>query len=344
MVEFINYLRVIATILITNSHYAGVWPISAMAAGGLLGNIIFFAASGFCLFKIKERFDKWYFKRILKIYPVMLIFSLIMGLVGLYPLNSGMDAVRLFLYPTRYIFIVWLMIAYAVFYLVAYLQKRFPDKKIVEFTLLGVFTAYIAVYLIFIDKTVYGIDNVEKPFILFLYFQSMLIGALFNKYSEKYAKVKWYNIVLAFVCLIAYLGSKLLFDRYENLAFLQIFNQLIIMACLYFVFATFMSLEGKLKKLNPKWNGIIRFLAGLTLYIYIVQFVIIAWLEHLAFPLDFFAISGLILVGAIVIYLIEKYVRKGIVALIGKAKKKEASAPESENKEEKIVGEENAEN
>ena len=41
MFEFINYLRAIATVLITNSHFANIWPVRELASGGLLGNVIF---------------------------------------------------------------------------------------------------------------------------------------------------------------------------------------------------------------------------------------------------------------------------------------------------------------
>lgn len=58
MYSFIHYLRTIATVLITNSHYSHIWPIADLAAGGLIGNILFFAVSGFCLFNIKENFGK----------------------------------------------------------------------------------------------------------------------------------------------------------------------------------------------------------------------------------------------------------------------------------------------
>ena len=45
MVFFVDLLRALATALITNSHYGSVYPISILANGGLLGNIIFFAIS-----------------------------------------------------------------------------------------------------------------------------------------------------------------------------------------------------------------------------------------------------------------------------------------------------------
>lgn len=56
MFEFINYLKLIATALITNSHFGNIWPVSAFSVGGLLGNVIFFAVSGFLLYNIKSNF------------------------------------------------------------------------------------------------------------------------------------------------------------------------------------------------------------------------------------------------------------------------------------------------
>lgn len=46
---FIDLLKALAAVLITNSHLADVWPISAIASGGMLGNVLFFAVSGYCL-------------------------------------------------------------------------------------------------------------------------------------------------------------------------------------------------------------------------------------------------------------------------------------------------------
>ena len=135
MYAFIHYIRAIATVLITNSHYGEIWPISAMAAGGMLGNVLFFAASGFCLFKIKESFGKWYLKRFMRVYPVMILFTLLTILGGGYALHSWQDAVRLFVFPTNYVFLVWLMLAYVAFYWVAWFSKKY--ERFTELTLAG---------------------------------------------------------------------------------------------------------------------------------------------------------------------------------------------------------------
>ena len=262
MYYFINCLRVLATILITNSHYGQIWPIDDLAAGGLLGNILFFSASGFCLFNVKENFGKWYLKRIARIYPVLIAFTLLTVLIGDYSLKTGKDVIRLFIYPTNYIFLVWLMIAYVAFYAVAWLSKKYSNFT--EITLIVVLTAWILTYFVFVDKSVYHIDEVNKPFILFLYFSSMLIGALFKKYSNRSKIVKsnkLINQLLLLASLVIYFGSKIAFSRIQTIAFWQILNQLSILAVLYFMFAVFAGLEGKLMN-SPKWiNRLMAFTA-----------------------------------------------------------------------------------
>lgn len=322
MFFFINYLRAIATLLITNSHYGQIWPISDLAAGGLLGNILFFAASGFCLFNIKENFGKWYLKRIFRIYPVMAVFTLLTVLIGDYSLNSGNDAIRLFLYPTNYIFLVWLMLAYIAFYMVARISQK--HEKFIEFTLAIVVCCWMLVYFIFVDKTIYHIDNVSDPFILFLYFASMLMGALFRKnhMKQKQGKAKlWLTLTLLPISLIVYFGSKIAFSKIQGIAFWQILNQISILAVLYLIFVLFISLEEKLGAL-PSWlNKSVGFVSGMTLHVYIVQFVVIRRFEHLEFPVNFILVTLGILLLAIAVYYADFFIRKVIAKLLDAAKK-----------------------
>ena len=324
MYYFINYLRTIATVLITNSHYSNIWPIADLAAGGLLGNILFFAALGFCLLNIKENFGKWYLKRIVKIYPIMIGFTLLAVLIGDYSLTSWKNAVRLFLYPTNYIFLVWLMLSYIAFYILAWLSKKYD--KTIEISLAVLFGAWILTYFIFVDKSIYQIDNVDKPFILFLYFSSMLIGALFKKHIDRFKKINATNIILLLVSLIVYFGSKIAFSKIQAIVFWQILNQLSILVVLYFMFAVFIALEDCLKKVPDLINKAVKFVAGITLHIYIVQFVLIRRLEGLIFPVNFLATTVAILALASVIYYAEFFIKKGIMLLVGKVKKEKENA------------------
>lgn len=243
-------------------------------------------------------------------------------------MQNRTDAVRLFLYPTNYIFLVWLMLCYVVFYVVAWLSKKYD--KTTEITLVVVLAAWLFTYFIFMDKSVYHIDNVSKPFILFLYFSSMLIGALFKKYFDKVNKTKTVNIVLLVVSLIVYFGSKIAFSKIQVIVFWQILNQLSILAVLYFMFAVLAGLEDWLKK-RPNWlNKTVKFVAGITLHIYIVQFVVIRRLQNIVFPINFLATTVAILALASAVYYAEYFIKQGILLLIDKIKGKKENAESSD--------------
>lgn len=324
MYAFIHYIRTVATILITNSHYSNVWPIEDLAMGGLLGNILFFAASGFCLFNVKGNFGEWYLKRFLRVYPVMIAFTLLTVLFGAYSLSSWQDALALFVFPTNYIFLVWLMVLYAAFYLIAWLAKKY--ENCIELALGIIVAAWLIVYFAFVDKSVYGIDDVSKPFILFLYFSAMLMGALFKKRVEEFKQFKGINVVWLLVSLVVYFGSKIAFSKVAAISFWQIANQISILFVLYFIFVVFIGLEEQLKKL-PNWlNKTIEFFASITLHIYLVQFVVIRLLENLVFPLNFVATTAAILAAASALYFAEYFIRKGISHLTKKGKDKHAES------------------
>ena len=77
MLQFLYWLKALAAVLITNSHYAHIWPISSLAVGGQLGNCLFFFISGFTLYHIKAAFPKWYAKRIIRVYPALWMVNII---------------------------------------------------------------------------------------------------------------------------------------------------------------------------------------------------------------------------------------------------------------------------
>ncbi len=319
MFYFIYFLKSIATLLITNSHYSNVWPSSSLAVGGLLGNVLFFAASGFLLYEIKGNFLKWFSKRLLRIYPALIIVTLLTVLLGFYKLASFDDAFKLFVFPTNYIFLVWFVILTAAFYVVSYLSKKI--KNFTEYFLLGLTLGWVLTYIFAMDKTTYSVDDVSKPFILFLYFACMLVGGLFRKYYSRYEKLTVFNVIFLFVSIILYFGTKILFSKVSGVLFLQILNQFTIIAVVYFLFATFIGLEKKLKKAPSLIIKPIKHLSNITLYVYLVQFVIINKFQGLVFPLNFLVVTALIITVASVIYIIERLIVKGISLL--KNKKKE---------------------
>lgn len=319
MFEFINYLKLIATALITNSHFGNIWPVSSLATGGLLGNVIFFAVSGFLLYNIKTNFVKWFSKRFFRVYPAMAVFTIFAVIVGQYPLNSFKDAFRLFVYPTNYIFLVWLIVCYCIFYFLVFMDKKIGN--FLEIIMAVIFFVWISVYVICYDKSVYRVDNVGEPFILFLYIESMLMGALFRKRRTDSDKLKISKIFVAIVSFVTYFASKIIFSKVEALLSFQIVNQFIILIALFSFFDLFMSLEHIFKKMPEKINCIVRHISNITLQIYVVQFLLIGYCNKLSFPLNLIAVTLAIIVVATLLYYIEFLIRKLIVFLSSGARK-----------------------
>lgn len=148
MYMFIILLRAIAACLITNSHYTNVYPISALASGGLLGDVIFFAVSGFCLANINSNFFVWMKKRIIRIYPSVWIISIIFILLGYYCVNADNNLFFWLVYPTYYHFVASISILYIPYYFVAKMNDINKTKKVGFIVLI----IWICIYMFLYDK------------------------------------------------------------------------------------------------------------------------------------------------------------------------------------------------
>lgn len=309
---FVDLLRALATALITNSHYGSVYPISILANGGLLGNIIFFAISGFCLSNIKLPFHKWYAKRLIRIYPIVWIVTIFNVIIGNCTISSLADFFDVFVFPTQYHFIGSIMILYIPYYVFVLLSDKYADKvkNKIDFTVL-IFILTIAtslmIYLFGYDKSYYHIDTVEEPFIRFLYFESMLIGYYFKQnlacFENKKGKVKWIITVFLFVL---YFASKIVFMKLPSISGFQIFNQYAILGLLIGILICATSISGTLEKL-PVWiKSIVSHIARITLEIYVVQYIIIARFSSLPFPVNWVVITlTIIMCGTILHYIVK---------------------------------------
>ncbi len=319
MIFFITVLRALAACIITNSHYVGVYPTDFIANGGLFGDVIFFAVSGFCLTNVKNSFPKWYGKRLVRVFPAVLIISVIYVLLGIQAMDFSLVGVlKNFLYPTNYHFVASIIVLYIPFYIVMKIRKlRENIPAVAGVTAL----VWILIYIFVYDKSYYHIDTVREPMIRFLFFFAMLLGAYFKDNMEKYRNKKsiisW---ILLPVLFVAYFASKLIFSRVDSIASLQIINQFVLFALLTVTFRCFMSIDGWLENL-PKWiKVIITFISGITLEIYLVQIGIIAKLNVLPFPFNWLLITGVIVLLAFVLNKISSFVQKPLLKAFNKDK------------------------
>ncbi len=85
----IAVLRCMATFFITNTHLDQVYPTDKLAIGGLIGDVLFFMISGFCLINSRENnFIKWYLKRFFRVYPAVFIMILVNLAVGYFAITN----------------------------------------------------------------------------------------------------------------------------------------------------------------------------------------------------------------------------------------------------------------
>ncbi len=323
MIFFITVLRALAACLITNAHYTGIYPTDLIANGGLIGDILFFAVSGYCLYNLKFSFPRWYGKRLWRIYLPVWIATAVFLIVGGY-VFAAKPWYEWFFFPTYYHFVASILILYIPYYLfikIAFFRERLP------LVMASIAVVAILVYALFYDRSYYHIDNVREPFIRFLFMESMLLGAYFRQNDTRFrvqAKKGWLYGVLSLLLFFAYFASKLLFSKLAVLSNWQIVNQVCIFALLYCVFRAFTAADARLSRLPKAVKAVITFLADITLEIYVVQYVLIDWLRPwFGFPLNWLIITAAIMTAAYALHLVCKLIYRAVDAVAAKLKKAE---------------------
>lgn len=305
---FITLLRAFAAIIITNAHYTGIYPTDLIANGGLLGDVVFFSVSGFCLANPRFSFGRWYAKRLWRIYAVVWVITIVYVLLGSYEVNSIIDGVKWFVHPTKYHFVASITLLYIPLYFVTKYLKL--NRKNFLFLSFGLFVSQLLVYFTIYDTSYYHIDTVREPMIEFLFFQSMVLGLFFREECTSgrlsVKKTIWGvdNIILWLFLLLLlgiYFASKFLFVKNTSLAEFQILNQVVLFIVLFFLFRRAFLLEDKLKKMDGTrlWKVVV-FLSDHTLEIYCVQYVIIDMVRdwEMIFPLNWVVLTSAILLAA----------------------------------------------
>lgn len=309
MITFVTFLRALAACLITNAHYTGIYPSDFIANGGLVGDVIFFAVSGFCLYHVRFPFFKWYGKRLIRVYiPAMLITAVYM-ILGFYMVSAEKPVLWWFVYPTYYHFVASIIVLYIPFYAVMKVDKLRNHLPII---MLGTVAAYAVVYLLVYDKSYYHIDKVREPMIRFLFMESMFLGAWFRQKDKEYRNKKCFFPLAASVLMFGvYIVSKVVFMKIESLSSFQILNQIAIFILLYFIFRLFAAIDGKLESLPHFVIKAVSFIAEITLEIYVVQYVLIDLVRpHFFFPVNWIMLTAYIILSAFILHMVCKPIIK----------------------------------
>jgi len=181
-------------------------------------------------------------------------------------------------------------------------------KRNIGSVMVAVALLYVVVYAFFYDRTYYHIDNVREPMIRFLFFECMLLGAWFKQNDHKFRNRHSLSALLGTaICFGAYFVCKLALSKFPSISELQIIIQVILFVFLFFIFRTFSGYDDILERMPAILKSIITFIAGITLEIYIVQYVLIDLFRNIAvFPLNWIIITASIILAAVVLhYIVE---------------------------------------
>lgn len=307
MFSFVVYIKSLACLLITNSHFNRIWPISAMATGGAIGNALFFMVAGFCLSRVDGNFRSWYGKRLFRLYPQTWMVSLITLLFNQEKPCDAIAYLRIFIFPTWY----WFVGAIALYYAICFaIKKNRVNVKIVYCIWLIIYAAYYAYVL---DKSHWNVEIDLTNKILF-YFVFMPLGMgvrerVANSNSwENDSKSRAFWGLLSVGGIGLFYISRILLSRNESLLRFQCVQQLFLIVAVVSIFFFFLRCETFLKRNNSFVRRTVDFISSRTLEIYLVQVPILPIVSKLCFPMSLLLAIGGIGLSADIVYRVHHMV------------------------------------
>lgn len=331
MFEFVIYLKALATILITNSHFDTIYPISQLSMGGSIGNSIFFLVSGFCLSNIKSRGSivvdggAWYLHRLWRIYLPCVV-AVLINTFYRYMIHIATPNLKEILgnivNPTVGF---WFVQAILVLYMLYYITVRLLDNGTLSFKVVFITIGiiYTISYVLCVDKSYVSIER-DSLFKWIYYFAVMMLGFYCKKKKRSNAQNKVSLLIVCSAMFVIFYGLQFVIKRCTVLLPFQFIIHVEEVVFIYYITYLFENLESFFIKIKHKTaiSKIADSLAKITLEIYLVQMVVIdLCAEHLAFPLSFVVAVVGIYVYAIIVNSISTQVRRIVEKIVIRKKK-----------------------
>lgn len=317
----IELLKFLAAVLITNSHFKLLYvePFTPLGTFGAPGNALFFFISGYTLMLgRKGSFGVWYKRRIQRIWPSVIAWS---SFVAPIFFRQSIHWQDIWL-AGDFWFIHCIVVYYAIFYfLIPYLEKWIKP-------LLGV-SILMAVLYFFIGMPITPYSIYLESFHYVCFFGIMLMGAyLASKRNERPNLKTWKSLSLTFVMLVLFYAIQMVGKGKIGILY---YFQIVSLFPLYgFIYYLYVSVCGAWadKLVKTAVGTVIRFVAALTLEIYLVGFLMCFCMmgyNHL-FPLNLLMTFFVIVFVAYVVKIVgnffsqtfgkEPYDRKRMVVII----------------------------
>ncbi len=262
---YIDFIKVIAILLIINSHMDPVYAHKSLATGGALGNALFFLCSGF-LIRGKEKNKTFYFKFLTRIYLSVIVVTMILY-------HPRDEIFRQLVWPTNY----WFVGAIILFYVLYDLFERFIGFKHYYITMIGLLLLYVVVYVFVLDTSVWiveaeGLSDISSAFKLIYYYAIMLTGGFLKEVSFS-PKLTLFSRIAFIVSVILMYVLKWLMTKDIFLMHLQFTSQLFT-----FTFAVFFYISCRNSRIvemlekKERLATVLQTISRASLSVYLVQF------------------------------------------------------------------------
>lgn len=307
--ELLDLLRVLAILLVLNSHLDQLYPIPALASGGAAGNGLFFIISGYCL-SLRSSFLHHMARRIVRLYPGVLISVCIQVLLGMKPLGNLSDFVRQCIWPTAFWFVGAIILFDALIWLLD--KLKFTDH-------MGIFTVvmsglYFVAYFLVVDKTKWSVEaaGLATPgqcFKLIYCFYIYATGFYIKKHGIN-KNLTNHSILLFTLTAVMFIGSfafKLILVKWPATMPLQFLTQFMVATFAFGALLCGLSFETIYHKLiSCRLRNIITKFSSISLEMYLVQFPVISLSVVLPFPVNVLVVLVVTISLAFILHTVDE--------------------------------------
>lgn len=319
MICFIEYLRAIATALVANSHFKGIYPNDIFSFGGGFGLALFYMISGYLLAEIdqKTRFSSWYLKRIAFLYiPLYLVRGVELA-VGRTVITGWGDFFKAFLFPGSW-FVGSMVILYGLYYwFVTKVYSRYGRRSVAAAIVTDA-VLYAVLYLAKPGAASFSLQTlriesfgIETPYLITqcIWACCMLLGLDLKKHGKKLSMPKRViGLCATGISAVLFLTIRLI-QKKAALSPVQCLLALAYVGFAYSLFRVFMSSETRLQKYSGTWFGKLAFLiSACSLEVYYTQFLWIDKFKGIVFPLNLLMLSAAIVFSACLVHRLSGFI------------------------------------
>lgn len=274
----IDILKFFAALVITNSHMELLYgEYSMLATGGSIGDVLFFFASGFTLMLGKSvRFDNWYKRRINRIYPTVFAWAILTSFI----LNYQNDMKYTVIHGGG-----WFVTCIMIYYIPLWFVRKYMENRL--WTAFFIASSIVIICYFFFNipdgESIYG----ATYFKWIHYFLFMLLGAIVGKMPKQEMKFQvGKDSVKLLICLIAFYTMLIMSMRITQATQWQIITLVPLLGITYYTYKVCNSRILKKCYDNRYLGWCIRFIGGLCLEIYIVQYALFTDTMNSIFPMN----------------------------------------------------------